>query len=309
MKIIGTGLSGLTGSRIVALLKDSYQFENISLSTGVNITDRRAVIEKIKQSDASLVLHFSAKTDVDGCEKDKEEDNQFVQNPSEDTLQAIIHNNTAWAVNVIGTQNIVDACLETGKKILYVSTDFVFDGKKSVTDGYIENDQPNPINWYGQTKYQAEKIVQKAGVPWIILRLAYPYRASFPKKDFLRAIIDRLQNNQTVTAIEDHIMTPTYIDDIASVLTTIIEKNATGIFHVVGSQYITPYEVGIAIAKQFQFDQTLIQKTTREAYFKNRAPRPFCLAMRSDKIQELGVNMSSFAEGLAQIKAQMQNNG
>lgn len=307
MKIIGTGLSGLTGSRIVTLLQDTYQFENISLSTGVDITDRSSVIEKIKQSDAPLVLHFSAKTDVDGCEKDKEEDNQFVKNPSDEKLQAIIHNKTAWAVNVLGTQNVVDACTETGKKILFVSTDFVFDGEKSITQGYTEEDQPNPINWYGQTKYAAEKIVQNASVPWIILRLAYPYRAHFPKKDFLRAILERLKNKQTVAAIEDHIMTPTYIDDIASVLTTLIKENATGIFHTVGSQYITPYEVAVTIIKEFQFDASLVQKTTREEYFKNRAPRPFCLAMRNAKIEALGVKMKTFEEGLTRIKEEIQN--
>src|SRR5689334_9789047 len=119
MNILGTGLSGLTGSRIVELLQDTYTFENISRSSGIDITNREAVFTKLTQSDALLVLHFSAKTDVDGCEKDKEEDTLFITNPSEENKQKIITKQTAWAINVLGTQNIVDACIQTGKKLLF----------------------------------------------------------------------------------------------------------------------------------------------------------------------------------------------
>src|SRR3989344_9155773 len=165
MKILGTGLTGLVGSRIVELLSDSYEFENISRNTGVDITDKEKIIEKIKSSDAAIVLHLAAKTDVDGCEKDK----------------ALGEIGDAWKINVEGTRNVADACRESRKKLIYVSTDFVFDGTR---EAYAEDDTPNPINWYGKTKYEGEKIVQNLLTPWLIVRIAYPYRASFAKLDF-----------------------------------------------------------------------------------------------------------------------------
>lgn len=110
MKILGTGLNGLVGSRIVELLKDKYEFENLSLSTGVDITDRNIVLEKIKSSDAEVVLHLAAKTDVDGCELDK----------------PLGEKGEAWKINVKGTQNIADGCLKFNKKLIYISTDFAF---------------------------------------------------------------------------------------------------------------------------------------------------------------------------------------
>jgi dTDP-4-dehydrorhamnose reductase len=285
MRIFGTGLAGLVGSRVVELLKDKYEFE----ASGVDITDRKAIIEKIKNSDASIVLHLAAKTDVDGCEKDK----------------ALGENGDAWKINVEGTRNIADACKESSKKLIYISTDFVFDGEK--TSGYTEEDIPNPINWYSQTKYEGEKIVQKASTPWIIVRLAYPYRSHFEKKDFVRTLIDKLEKGESLQMVTDHIMTPTFIDDAAYALDTLIRKNSTGIFHVVGSEFISPYEAAFKIAKAFNFSQINIGKTTRLKFFRNRAQRPFHLAIKNDKIQRLGVKMRTFEDGLEEVKAQLEN--
>src|SRR3989344_7840562 len=99
MIILGTGFKGLVGSRIVELLKNKYQFE----SSEVDITDREKVTDKILDSDAPIVLHLAAKTSVDGCEEDR---------------------SAARGVNVYGTQNIVDACQKSSKKLIYISTDF-----------------------------------------------------------------------------------------------------------------------------------------------------------------------------------------
>lgn len=288
MKILGTGLNGLVGSRIVELLKDKYEFENLSRSTGFNIEDRINVAEKIKSSDAQIVLHLAAKTNVDGCEEDK----------------SLGEQGEAWRINVEGTRNVASACLETNKKLIYISTDFVFDGTKEV---YSEEDIPNPINWYARTKYEGERIVQSLKTPWIIARIAYPYRANFTKLDFFRAILKRLQDGLPVAAITDHIFTPTYIDDIAFALDTLINNNSQGIFHVVGSQSLTPSDAAILIAQEFGLDQSKIGKTTRVEYFKDKAPRPFQLALKNDRITELGVRMKTFEEGLREIKRQQEN--
>lgn len=289
MKILGTGLTGLVGSRIVELLQDKYEFENLSRSSGVDIVDKNQVLEKIKSSDAEIILHLAAKTDVDGCEKDKE----------------LGENGEAWKINVEGTRNVAEACLETNKKLIYISTDFVFDGTNPPAGGYSEEDVPNPVNWYAQTKYAGEKNVEALRMPCIIARIAYPYRANFTKLDFFRAILGRLKNGESVAAVTDHIFTPTYIDDIASALDVLIGNNSQGKFHVVGNQSLTPFDAANLIADKFGLDKSKINKTTRSEFFKDRAPRPFQLVLKNDRITELGVQMRTFEQGLKEIKSQI----
>ena len=289
MKILGTGLDGLVGSRIVELLKDKYEFENLSISTGIDITDRSAVLERIKSSDATIVLHLAAKTNVDGCELDK----------------TLGEKGDAWKINVLGTQNVVDGCLLSNKKLIYISTDFVFDGHNPPLGGYSEEDVPNPVNWYAKTKYTGEKIIQNSKIPWIIVRIASPYRAKFERLDFARAILKRLQEGLAVAAVTDHKFSPTLIDDICSAIDSLVKHNCSGIFHVVGSQTLTPYEAAILIAKEFDLDISRIGKTTRSEFFNNRAPRAFQLGLKNDKIEKLGIKMKTFEEGLREVKRQM----
>ncbi len=290
MRILGTGLDGLVGSRIVEFLSDKYEFENLSISTGVDITDRNTVLEKIKNSDAQIVLHLAAKTNVDDCELDK----------------PLGENSDAWKINVYGTQNVVDGCLQSKKKLIYISTDFVFDGENSPAGGYSEEDIPNPLNWYGKTKYEGEKIVQTSKIPWIIVRIASPYRATFGKLDFCRAILKRLQMGESLAGVTDHIFTPTFIDDIANGIDVLLKKEVTGLFHMAGSQALSPFEAVIEIAKVFNYDLKTITKTSRAEFFKDRAPRPFQLALKNDKIEKLGIRMRGFEEGIKEVKKQMR---
>lgn len=305
MNIIGTGLSGLVGSRIVELLSSEYSFENISRQTGVDILDRELLIKKIAGSQTSVVLHFAAKTDVDECEKDRDNDSEILRYKDKKKQEEEWNiKKTAWGINVLGTKNIVNACERAGKKLIYISTDFVFDGGSPPEKGYTEEDVPRPINWYGQTKFEGEKAVQNARIPWTIIRISYPYRATFEKKDFARAMMNRLKNNQPILAITDQFITPTFIDDIAQAVNVIIVKNATGIIHVTGSQFISPYDIAQLIVKEYNFDQSLISPTTRAEFFANRAPRPFKSIVRNDKIKKLGVLMKTFSEGLEVVKQQ-----
>lgn len=289
MKILGTGLTGLVGSRIVELLGEKHEFVNLDRTLGIDITDKDKVSEAIKASNAEIVIHLAAKTDVDGCEKDRE----------------LGENGDAWRINVDGTRNVAQACLESNKKLIYISTDFVFDGEIGPEEFYTEEDAPNPVNFYAKTKYEGEKVVQGFGENWAIVRLAYPYRANFEKNDFMRAILNRLRQNQPVAAITDHIFTPTFIDDAAFALDKLIESNSRGIFHAVGGQSLTPYDAAQIIAAEFNLDKSLISKTTREEFFKERAPRPFRLALKNDKIGKLGIRMKTFEQGLKEIKNQL----
>jgi dTDP-4-dehydrorhamnose reductase len=234
------------------------------------------------------VLHLAEIADVDACEKDKP--------MGKDGL--------AYKINVLGTKNVVEASKLTNKKIIYISTDFVFDGKMTPEHGYSEEDTPNPLNWYGQTKFEGEELIKKSGLPAIIVRIAYPFQkdAFALKKDFYHAIKDRLAEGKPIAGITDHVMTPTYLDDIALALGKLIEVNAEGIYHVVGSQSLSPYEAAMTIAATFGYDKNLLSKTTRAEFFKDRAPRPFDLAMNNDKIEKLGVTMKGFKEALQEMR-------
>jgi dTDP-4-dehydrorhamnose reductase len=286
-KLFGIGISGLVGTRIAEVLKNQYLFENLSLDTGVDITNPASLDVIRKDTEHSEVLHLAALADVDGCEKQKEQGKASL----------------AYKINVEGTRNVVAACKEAGKKIIYISTDFVFDGENTPSGGYTETDTPHPLNWYAQTKYTGEEIVRNAGIPFCIMRIAYPFSNVFfeLKPNFVHVIMHRLAKGEIVTAVTDHIMTPTYLDDIALALGKLLETDATGIFHVVGSQFITPYDAAVLIAKQFGYDTSLVRKTTREQYFAHRAKRPFNLSMNNDKIKKLGVSPRTFEEGLKEL--------
>src|SRR4030042_6196951 len=229
MKIIGTGLSGLVGSRVVELLSPSYSFENLSLETGVDITQKETVDAYLDRSDSPWVFHFAAKTDVDGAEKERN----------------LGEKGSVWLVNVGATQYIVDACRRTKKRLLYISTDFVFDGKKDV---YNEDDIPKPQGWYAVTKYEGEKRVTSLD-NGLVIRIAYPYRASDKvRPDFVNKIIARLKSGESIAAPGDKLFGPTFIDDIAHAIQVLVERNARGIYHVVGSEAISPYRAAQQIA-------------------------------------------------------------
>jgi len=166
VRIFGIGTSGLVGSRIAELLALSYPISHHSSKTGFDITNKDSLSLLANDTDHEVVLLMAAKTDVDGCEKDKQDG----------------ESGDAWKINVTGTQNIVDICRETNKKIIYISTDFVFSGEDTPNDGYDESSTPSPVNWYGVTKYEGEKIVVNSGLPYLIFRIAYPYRNIVKKK-------------------------------------------------------------------------------------------------------------------------------
>lgn len=284
--IFGIGVSGLVGSRISEVLKDTYQFDNLSLDTGVDITKPETLEVITNDTVHPIVLHLAALADVDGCEKDK--------NLGKESL--------AYRINVLGTKNVVDVCKAANKKLIYISTDFVFDGENTPISGYTEEDTPHPVNWYAQTKFEGEEVVKSSGLDYLIVRIAYPYRTPFPvKKDFVQAILGRLKNNQPITGITDHIMTPTLVDDIALALDALIKTNSGGVFHVVGDDSLSPYDAAVKIAEVFNCDKTLISQTTRDSYFKDRAKRPFNLTLDNAKIEKLGVHMRTFEEGLRSL--------
>lgn len=286
MNILGTGLSGLVGSRVTQLLSPEYAFEDLSLETGVDITDKDAVSAKITSSDAPWVFHFAAYTDVQGAEKERGKGNDSI----------------AWKVNVEATGHIAEVCKATGKHMLYLSTDYVFDGVKKE---YDETDTPNPQGWYTHTKYEGEKFVTALGPLGLVIRISNPYRANpVGKRDWVHKMMDRLAAGQPISAPGDQLFVPTFIDDLASTIRALVSHNRSGIVHAGGGSALSPFEAAQKIAAVFGYDAGLVTQTTFAAFSEGRAPYPQYAVLKNTTLASLGISMRSFDDGLAQVKLQ-----
>lgn len=291
MKIIGTGLTGLVGSRIIELNPD-IEFINISIETGVSILDP-AQLESVftANPDADAVLHLAAFTDTNAA---------WAQKGDKTGL--------CYQLNVVGTQNIVDLCKKYKKYLIHISTDFVFDGTK--IGRYDENDTPNAIEWYGETKAMAEKVVLDSGISASIVRLAYPYRANFEgKMDIVHKIKAKIEASETLNLFDDQITTPTFIDDIAHGLRFFFEKKPEGIYHMVGTFSQSPYDMAKTIADVFGLDNSKILPSKLEDYLKTEGARPFAknMALSNEKVKLMGITMKTLREGLEEVKRQIAN--
>ncbi|MFH0749327.1 MAG: sugar nucleotide-binding protein [Candidatus Gottesmanbacteria bacterium] len=286
MNILGTGLSGMVGSRVIDLLSPSYKFENLSLETGVDITKPDDLAKRFKASDAPWIFHFAAYTDVQGSEKERD----------------LKEESAAWKVNVAATKYIASLCSELGKRLLYISTDYVFDGTK---DEYSENDKPNPQGFYAETKFHGEEAVRELGDNGAIVRIGNPYRANpTTKLDFVHKIKERLSQNLPVAAPTDQIFVCTFIDDLAVAIDAIVKNNVGGIYHVPSKDAVVPYDVMKMIARLYGLNEALVTKTTFAEFFAGRAPIPQKAALKHDKIDALGVMLHSVESGLEEVKKQ-----
>lgn len=282
----------MVGSRFVELFEEEFEFKNLDLATGVDITNEELTKQNIVgEGNGGVVLHFAAFTDVSAANE-----------------QAGDKAGLCYRLNVLGTRHVAQSCKLEGKYLIHISTDFVFDGTKN--SPYTEDDSPNPIEWYGQTKFWAEQEVKKSGVEGVIVRTTYPYRTHFkPKKDFVRNIITKLKDNTLPPMFTDHIITPTFIDDVAHALKVIIAKKPQGIFHVVGSSYESNYDIAIKVAEVFGLDKDKVRKGSLEEFLKT-AKRPYQkrLATSNTKLKkDLGVSMSTLEEGLQKMKQQQES--
>lgn len=283
--IILTGGAGLIGSRILELNKDSPL---ISPSVGeLDITKPKAVENFFRKYKPKVLIHLAALTDTEKAENDHD---------------------LAELINITGTQNLVTASEKTKTKVVFFSTDYIFDGKGG---NYSEIDPPNPLNYYGQTKLEAEKIVQKMKAPWLIIRTAYPYRAVYAdKSDCVRWMLPKLSRGESVNLVRDQRITPTFVDDLVQVLLTLLKREATGIYHVAGSHCLSFWEMGEAICEVWDFDKDLIKSISLEEFRKISgkevvSPQKSCLDTRKLK-REFGLELSNFKSGLIKLKAQLE---
>lgn len=309
LQIAITGSTGLIGSRIVALLSNKFGFIPLRQEDGVDITNIESLQSTVVSRQFDFLLHLAAYTNVDGAETNRE----------------LCHK-----INVTGTQNLFELCQQKKAKMIHISTDFVFDGKRvsshpdpavagegshhkfqsaswptnsqinsnTQVPTYVENSPRHPLSYYAQTKYESEQVVKGAAM---IVRLTTPYRASFePKKDIVRTIKSLLEQGKELTMITDNLLVPTYIDDIAHAIGHLAHHYSPEIYHTVGSTAHSAYEMGQLIAKRWNLDASLIKSTTHAEYSHGRAAaRPQYAHIISTK--DLGVKMVGFEEGLKLI--------
>lgn len=271
-----TGGSGMVGTRIIELLSDKFEFIPLSIEN-LDITKKDSVHSYLKNLSFDLILHLAAYTNVAGAETEKEK---------------------AYLINETGTQNLFEVAQSAKKQFIYISTDFVFDG---VNPPYVEKSVPNPISVYGASKYAGENVVGKNGM---IVRFSYPYRSSFGiKKDIFRTLKSLLEAGKPLSMVNDSLMVPTFIDDIAQGLGYLMNNYSQEIFHLVGKDAMSPFTLAKTIANVLHLNESLVGATTYEQYFANRAKGPRYSDIRSEK--NTFCLMHTFEEGLRIIKKQL----
>ncbi len=289
-KLLVTGASGLLGSKIVKITRGNYKVIPLYSSKPLNsnslkldITEREQVFSLFKKVKPDIVVHAASETNVDECETEKEH---------------------AWKVNVDGTRNIAHACNKAGAKLIYISTDYVFDGEKG---NYQEHDKPNPINYYGFTKLEGEKQVINTCKNHVILRTSVLYGWHPWKQNFATWIINQLKQNKEITVVEDHYNTPTLADNLAKITIEVVQKDLQGLYHASGSERISRYEFAKQIAKTFNLDSNLIKPIKMSQLTAWIAKRPRDSSLNTDKIQkQLKTKPLNITEGLNRMKKEAE---
>lgn len=278
----------MVGSRVSELL--GWEFMDMSLDTGVDITDKEEIEEFVDGNFAEVLVHMAAFTDVNKAWEEKGDKEGIV-----------------YQVNVEGTRNLAEVCKERDIHMIYISTDMVFSGDKEVS--YVEEDEPDPIEWYGETKALGEEEVKDILEAYTIARISFPFRAGREGKlDLVDKIRMGLEKDSLYPQFTDMIITPTFVDDIARVLDEMIGVKPVGIYHVTGDSFVSTYQLAQKVAEVFGFDKDEIKEGSLEEYMKkNEGNRPYqmCLKMNNNKVErQLGVKMSTIEEALREIKEQ-----
>jgi dTDP-4-dehydrorhamnose reductase len=290
MKILITGANGFLGyyltrtllekgytviatgrgdSRLGLPVTENFQYEKMEFTDPFNVHD---VVEK---HSPAVIIHAGAVSKPDECQQNQWE---------------------AYTTNVEATVTLLLNAEEHKSFFLFVSTDFIFDGSKGM---YSETDQADPVNFYGKTKLEAEEAVKEYQYDWAIVRTVLVYgKPQSGRSNLLTIVKDKLERGETYNVVDDQVRTPTYVEDLASGIASIVEKRATGIFHLSGDDVMTPYQMAITTANYLGLDSSLIKKVTA-ADFPEAARRPLKTGFNIDKAKSvLGYQPTSFKDGL-----------
>ena len=294
-RILITGSNGLLGQKVVEILsRSNYPLLLVSLEPEsvfdedifpyrqLDLTHKQEVRRVLDEFEPDIIVNTAAVTDVDLCEKERA---------------------LAWRVNVGSVENLAHAANLVGAKIIHLSTDYVFDGEKGP---YGESDRPNPISYYGRTKFASENVLRIAGTPSAIIRTMVLYGIGKKvKSNFALWLYHNLKENKQIRVVDDQIGNPTLVDDLAFGILKIIELERTGLYHIAGADLVSRYDFALSLCKIFGFNKTLITPV-KSSQFKQPAPRPLKSGLITIKAEvELGLKMSGVERGLTILKNQL----
>lgn len=285
-KIAVIGSSSMVGSRFCELTKFNLIKADLSGENPIDITDQKSVASFFDANNFDTAILFSAFTDVDAAQFQKGD-----------------RKGSCWNVNVNGAKLVQQASQSKKAKLIFISTETVFDG---LAGPYKESDKtgdPEKLSWYGLTKKIAEEQVGADGNN-LIIRICYPYRSNFARKsDFARSIIQKFDEGSIFPMFKDQIVTPTFIDDLTPAIELLISKNATGIYHVASPNTTTPFDFASYLLKTFGRDETQLKKGSIAEFIKGKsaAPRPIKGGLDVEKISKAGFVPTSWHDGINKI--------
>ena len=297
-KILVTGANGLLGQKIVYSLKDRSDIDLIATGTGLNrlvdidnyrylemdITNPMQVSEVIISEGPEAVINCAAMTNVDACELDKEK---------------------CWLINVQGVKNIADSAEKVGAHLLHLSTDFVFDG----TNGpYSENDTPNPIHYYAESKLASEKVVQERCSKWSIARtiIIYGITDNMSRSNLVLWAKGEIEKGNKINVINDQFRSPTLAEDLAAGCIAIIDKSAYGLYHLSGPKTYSIIDLVYQVADFYNLDKSLINPIST-ASLNQPAKRPLVTGFDISKARrDLDYNPVDFSAGIEILNKQIK---
>lgn len=290
-KILIIGANGFTGRRI---LNDLARNENY-LVTGCSLHDDiapasgnyhfiRTDICQVEEQDSlfhkvapDVVINTSALSVPDYCET---------------------HHKEADNINIIAVERLASHCEASGARFIHLSTDFVFGGD---TDRlYVEEDTPNPINYYGITKLKGEKRVAELCTNYAIARVVVVYGAALPGQhgNIVQLVVNRLRNNEEIRVVSDQWRTPTYVGDVSQGIEKLIEHPNSGIYHICGADCLSISDIAYRVADIVNLDSSLIIPVTTKQIGES-TPRPQFSGLSIEKARkELGYHPHTLEEGI-----------
>lgn len=273
MKILVTGAKGQLGHDVIKeLTKRGHKAVGVDIQE-MDIADKDVVNSVIKKEAPDVVIHCAAWTAVDLAEDEENREN-------------------VYKINVTGTENVAKACKAVDAKMIYLSTDYVFDGEGTKA---WEPDEPNrkPLNWYGQTKYEGELAVENLLNKYFIVRIAWVFGVN--GNNFIKTMLKLGKERDRITVVNDQTGSPTYTFDLARLLVDMAESEKYGIYHATNEGLCTWYEFACEIFRQaaamgheeYCADRLEIVPVSSSEY-STKAKRPTNSRMSKEKLSEAG---------------------
>ncbi|MBQ3584097.1 MAG: dTDP-4-dehydrorhamnose reductase [Lachnospiraceae bacterium] len=261
MKVLVTGVKGQLGFDVVNELK-KHHIEAVGVDIEeMDITDKEAVDQVISEAGVDAVIHCAAYTAVDAAEDNME---------------------ICRRVNADGTRNIAEVCKKLDIKMMYISTDYVFDGEGERP--WEPDDERDPLNAYGVSKYEGELAVQENTDKYFIVRIAWVFGVN--GKNFIKTMLNLGKTHDTLTVVDDQVGSPTYTYDLAVLLVQMIQSDKYGIYHATNEGFCTWYDFAVEIFKQAGMEVKVLPVSSEE--YKSKAKRPHNSRMNKDKLEKNG---------------------